>query len=125
MKQAPNYHRDPTRAGKVRNTNHIAYTSNARGSRAPRKPSPQEAAGSVRFQEGVRRAGVCTRAELVNGGRAGGVARGVRARRSARRAAVGGRRGSAAGGKQRGAASGSRLPLSRPPSPSRRGRGLR
>ncbi|XP_053757433.1 uncharacterized protein LOC109264172 [Panthera pardus] len=78
--------------------------------------SSQEAAASVRFQEGVRLAGVCTRAELVNGGRAGGVARGVRARRSARRAAVGGRRGSAAGERQRCAASGSQLPLSRPPS---------
>lgn len=51
----------------------------------------------MRFQEGVRRAGDCKRAELVNGGRAEGVARGVRARRSVRLAAVGGQRGSAAG----------------------------
>lgn len=91
----------------------------------PEGAEPQEAAGSVRFQDGVRRARVCTRAELVNWGRAGGVARGVPARRSARQAAVGGQQGSAAGGRQRGAVSGSRLPLSGPRSPSRRGRGLR
>lgn len=46
MKQAPNYHRDPSRARKVRNSNRIAYTSSASGSRAPRKP--QEACASRR-----------------------------------------------------------------------------
>lgn len=56
----------------------------------------------------MRRAGVCTRAELVNGGRAGGVARGVRARRSARRAA--GKRGPGKGSAAPRAAPSSRSP---------------
>ncbi|XP_044915772.1 uncharacterized protein LOC123386050 [Felis catus] len=106
MKQAPNYHRDPSWARKVINSNHIAYTSSPRESRALRKPQEACASRRVCGSRGSARAQSLLTEGVPEAWR----------EVSGRGAPRGGRRGSAAGERQRCAASGSQLPLSRPPS---------
>lgn len=120
MKQAPNYRRDPSWARKVINSNHAAYTSSPSESRARSKPQEACASRRVCGARGSARA----RSLLTEGvPEAWREVSGRGAPRGGRRWAGGGE--ARPGERQRCAASGSQLPLSRPPCPSRRGRGLR